>query len=376
MKFQIKQNELNKGIKLAKQGVGTNNTMPVLNFFKMEAKEDSVVITGTDLETRIEVDMDADVETKGTVLIESKTFAQLINSFSKNDLINIYEDNNIIKVETNESSFEFNTFDPEEYPEKYSEPLKITEFKTKLDKLNSIISKTLFARAVKDADSRPVLAGLHLESTDDGLDVVATNTYRLALAKMDNINEDDINCIIPSEPLKTLNKMKTEEVTVKIHKNSYIEFITENVLINSRLIDGDYVKYNAVITDSYKTQFIVSKEDLKASLKRASIIAKQENNVITLTVDENMTIKADNDSGTAEEQIDINELEGPIQKIAFDVGYLLDMVKNTKGKYKIQLTDKVNPIVIKNIVREENEEGEYEEVEKDYTYLIMPIRTN
>jgi DNA polymerase-3 subunit beta len=381
MKLEINQAELNKALKLAKKSVGKSSAVVnITEYLKMEANQDTneLVITSTDLKTRTEVAVNAEIEEGGVLLVKNKTFAQYVNSFNKKDTLSFTEKNNDLEIKCNGSDFTFNTVSPDEFPEEREfaeDSSKLKTFETSLENLKNAINITSFACSNKD-DLRPSLTGVYFHQVDGQLNLVGTDTYRLALNKTGIDCYRDIEAIIPIKPLDIVSQLDADEVKITLQDDELIRFITDEATISSRLIAGNYVNYNTVIPDDHKTSFKANLKELKTSLKRTNIIARIDDGVITLSTNENeITFTAQNDSGDVKENVDIENFEGPEQKISFDASYLIDVVKKLDAdKIRFELQKETQPIVVKAI-EEVKEDGEVKgEIIKDYTYLIMPIR--
>jgi len=197
--------------------------------------------------------------------------------------------------------------------------------------------------------------------------MVSTNKYRLAYSKIENQNDIDekLEIIIPGATIKEISSLLEEEGTVKMKVNeNYASFNFNDIIVVSRLIEGKFPNFEQVIPDKKNTTITVNKEYLQSAVKRASLIAKLNSNIVSLKSKDNSLIieSEDSDSGSAHEEVPIT-LEGENHKISIDASYLLDVLKVLEEEtVKLDLIGSLNPLVLKK------------EDSDDYIYLIMPIR--
>jgi DNA polymerase-3 subunit beta len=195
------------------------------------------------------------------------------------------------------------------------------------------------------------------------------DTYRLAYRE-DEISNTDLDLdeiIIPSKTLSELSKLLNdtdEEVEISITENQAL-FKFSGISIVSRLIEGQFPNYKQVIPDQNKTTAVVTKDKLLSATKRASLLAKQDSNIIKINLKSNKLVITANtpEVGQAYEEVPI-ELQGEETEIAFNAKYLIDCLKVISDeKVNLELSGSLSPGVIKT-------KNEYE-----YIYVIMPVRS-
>jgi DNA polymerase-3 subunit beta len=167
------------------------------------------------------------------------------------------------------------------------------------------------------------------------------------------------------EILRIIEENKDEtEITVS---ESHISFKVENTIIISNLLEGKFIDYEGIIKDNYVTVVKVNTEDMRDSIERASLLARDDkNNLIIMDIkDFNMQINSASEYGNVEENISIDK-EGEDIKIGFNSKYILDYLKVIDSEMiSLNLIGKNNPCFIK----EENEENK-----DNYIYMVLPVR--
>ncbi len=366
MNFNIEKKDFYQGLNITHRACASSNTMPILKGILIEAKKDKGLhLMGTDLEIGIENWVPADVKKEGTIVLPANQLRNIIRELPNEE---IYFDVDLERYKANinclNSQFTINGYNPEEYPQLPDVNIP-TELEIPSAKLKKIISEVEFSTS--SDQTQPVLTGALIVLENDQIKMVSTNKYRLAYSKIENQNniDDKLDIIIPGATLKELSNLLEEEGTVEMKVNeNYASFNFNDVIVVSRLIEGKFPNFEQVIPDEKNTTITVNKEYLQSAVKRASLIAKLDSNIVSLKSKDNSLIieSEDSDSGSAHEEVPIT-LEGENHNISIDASYLLDVLNVLEGKkIKLNLIGSLNPLVLKK------------EDSDDYIYLIMPIR--
>jgi len=243
------------------------------------------------------------------------------------------------------------------------------EYELDTNVIKSMIKQTLFATAADD--SRPIFTGALVEVTDNNINMVTTDTHRLALRSGKIINKMDkgINLIIPGKTLSEISRIiKDEDEIIKIKgNNNQISFATGEARIISRIIEGKFPNYKQVIPQDYKTFLKVKTKALQETIERANLFSSEKDgtSIIKITVDNNsLQVTSKSEIGKVEEKMPIF-MEGDNLEISFNAKYLLDALKVMDAEdLDINLTGSLSPGIIKP-----GNNG-------NYLYLILPLRNN
>ena len=231
----------------------------------------------------------------------------------------------------------------------------------------SIISQTIFATS--QSESRPLLTGINFKKSNEGIDVIATDSYRLARKEitLENDSDNDINIVIPGKNLLELSKMLDDEkVQLELHIfNNKILFKYKNILFLSRLLNGTYPATAAIIPTEFNIDVEVESNILYEMIDRASLLTSdREKNTVKLELTKNKLIIFSNSAeiGKVEEQMTIENDQEVV--ISFSSKYMLDAIKSFNSeKVHLLINDDSSPIVLTS-----NEE-------KTLTQLVLPIKT-
>ena len=94
MKFTCSRDDLVNNVSIVQRAVSANSTVNILNGILIEASDDNKIkLTGYDLQTGIEADVEANVTEKGAVVIDSKFFGDIIRKLPEPE-VDIISDSN------------------------------------------------------------------------------------------------------------------------------------------------------------------------------------------------------------------------------------------------------------------------------------------
>jgi DNA polymerase-3 subunit beta len=365
MKVKINQNELNKSINIVQRAVSSRTPLPILSGILIEAKDQMLIMTATDLDLGIKTYSPCNVEEEGSIVVQARLIGDFVRKLPTNTYayIETIGNNNNIGIKCLNSEINILGNSAEEYPDN-TFVNEGNSFTIKSESLKNLIKYTYFAAAQENI--KPIFTGCLIEIKNNTCTVVALDGYRMAVKTEPIDCSMNFSVIVPSkamlEILKIIEENKeTVEVTVS---ESHILFKLKNTIIISNLLEGKFFDYEGIIKDTYVTQIKVLTEDIRNSVERASLLARDDkNNLIVLDINgSNMKINSSSEYGNVEENIFV-EKEGEDLKIGFNSKYLLDFLKSIDcEKIVFKLMGKNNPCFI-------NEEGK-----EDYIYMILPVR--
>lgn len=370
MKLQIPTLSLQKKIPYLSRAVSNRSQMPILLNFYLEAKNDKLHMSSTDLEIGIHTAIDAVIEEEGIVSVPAKTFSELIATLTSEKLTLETKENSLL-VKTGKTKNVFQTIDASEFPTLYEE--KGVQIATiQKDVFQKDFGNVLFAASIDTG--RPALSGIYMKKEEGGFLLVATDGYRLSLkhyvvgsqsSHTEGIDEKPL--LIPARVFKEAAAMKEEEDTIAIfiskEKNQVVFSSGETTLVG-RLIDAQFPPYERIIPLDHASTVHFDREEMLKAVKICSIFAREGANIIRFKLEKDKIIVSANSATSGENQVDVDAvLEGEENEIAFNARYLLDAMSNIEATDIIfEMTGPLNPGVFK--------------IKDDTTFLhlIMPIR--
>ena len=190
----------------------------------------------------------------------------------------------------------------------------------------------------------------------------------MAVVKKQVSSSGNMKAVIPSRALQEITRLLAQDenfLKIYLQKNSlFVE--VENSSLISRLIEGEFVKYNHILPSSFENTVTVNKDALLSSIERAAIVTRSDRyNVVKFDVKENiMTVSAKSEVGNVNENVNVM-LKGKDITIAFNGKYIADYLKIIGEEFiNLNLNTNIDPCVITSVGKE------------GYLYLVLPYRIN
>jgi len=363
MRISATKDNLLKGLQIVQNAVSAKATLPILANILLEADNDKLQITATDLDIGISTTIPADVKEKGGITIPAKKFLDIIKEMSSDSLIEISVKPNLsIQINSSPAFFKLTGIAKDDFP-------KIPAFqgdpvvKIPSELLKDMLRLTVFA--VSRDEARYVLNGILFSFQKKTLKLVATDGRRLAVIekKLKEPLTFERDIIVPSKAVHELNRNLGAEGEVEIgFKENQLQFKSGETVVTTRLIEGEYPNYQQVIPKETKEQLWLDTQKFLSATRRASIFTNQESQSIKLDLSKNRMVISKNtpDVGEVREEL-ATQYDGGAFTIGFNPSYLIDALKNIgEDKVCFELIDPEKPGVIK--------------VKDDYTYIILPMQ--
>ncbi len=373
MKVIILQENLTKGLNIVSRVIGGKTNLPILENILISAKEEGKLkLTATNLETSINIFLPAKIEKKGDFALPAKDINEFIASLPA-ETITLEKDKEKLKVSLGKHKATFNGVSTTDFPQVLSlaNMKKPVKFSLGAKTFVQALKKVCFSAAVDE--TRPVLTGVRLGFTNDGLQMVATDGYRLSLKKikLKNKIEKIPVLIIPARALMELEKIidfkeeEEEKIDLAITQdNNQILISFKNIEILSRLIEGEFPDFNKIVPEKGETKVVVDTQEFNQAIKAASVFARRSANIIKLQIkNDKLTISANApEIGGNEVELDVKQ-EGKEVKIAFNFRFLQEFLNTIeKDSFYLELTGSLRPALFK------------EQDGLSGLHVIMPVR--
>lgn len=356
--------ELCEAVMKVNKAIGTRTTNPILEGIKLTAEDETLTLSATDLELSIEKKIKAEIKEEGETVVPGKFFSEFIKKLTNENIELSLNEKNQLKIKYTDSESFIQCYPVLEYPG-FKKIESSEYFGIEKKELRELINKTLFAVAIDD--SRPILKGCLFEIYDNHIEATALDGYRLAhISKDVKASTVKTSVIVPSRSLSEISKLlddSDDTVNVYIQKN-YLMVDLNDCKIITRLLEGDFLNYNQILSDSFETEITVNKNQFEDALERASLLSKVgQNNLVKFEIKENiLCLTSNSEIGNIKENVNIS-LRGKDLTIAFNARYFIEALRVNSDEFvKIGFNSPSNPCVIKPL---ENNE---------FLYLILPVR--
>ena len=372
MKFSIKKELLLENLNNVSKAVSSKNVIPVLGGIKFNLTNEGLFLTATNNEIDIESFIDKKyidkIESLGTIVIQGKYLLEIVRKLPEG-LINIeIIDGLKILINSQNSNFNLNGIDPNEFPninlENSINPIILSK-----KVIKNIVNQTLFATSMQE--SRPILTGINIKIENDRMECIATDSYRLSkkIVKLDNPVDNIINIVIPGKNMGELVKIiddEDENIEIHIFSNKIL-FKFDNILFQSRLFNGSFPDTSRLIPEEFSLEIKADLDELYKVIDRAALLtSEKEKNVIKFETCGNEVVISSNtpEIGKVEEKLAITKNNDNEIKIAFSSKYMMEALRTINSKdIRILLNSDVKPIILKT------------DEDEDLIQLLLPIKT-
>ncbi len=357
--FEVDREVLLKALQRVQSIVDRKNTIPILSHLLLEAQDDQLVLSATDLEVGIRCVYPAKIVQAGRVAIPAKSLYEIVKELGTNSILRFKVFENFwVELTSGKSLFKLVGQDCDEFPQ-LPQIQKDKSFSVPSAKIVQMIDHTIFA--VSNDQTRYDLSGVFLEQIKSKgkiyLRMVATDGHRLSMMDQEIEGAKDVHIdhgvILPKKGLFELKRVLTDDATL------FCCFMENNIVfwngqkqttLFMRLIDGDFPDYTPVIPKNNDRKIILNRDQLFNSLKRISVLSAEHSRSVRFHFDKGkLRLFSSNPKlGEAQEDIDIDYTGGDIE-IGFNAGYFMDVLNamNDQENVVLELTDVLSPSLIK-----------------------------
>ena len=365
MRFTLQREAFLKPLAQVVNVVERRQTLPVLANFLVQVQNGQLSLTGTDLEVEMVSRIAVEDAQDGETTIPARKLFEIIRALPDGSRITVSQTGDKITVQAGRSRFTLATLPANDFPSvdevEATERVKIGEAT-----LKELIERTAFAMAQQDV--RYYLNGLLFDLRGDALRTVATDGHRLALCEteLEKASGAKRQIIVPRKGVTELQRLLESgdrEIELEVGR-SHVRVKRDDVTFTSKLIDGRFPDYEAVIPIGADREVKVDREALRASLQRAAILSNEKYRGIRVEVSPgNLKISAHNpEQEEAQEEIEADTTVSDLA-IGFNVNYLLDALSALRDEHVvIQLRDSNSSALVREASSEKSR------------HVVMPLR--
>jgi len=370
MEFKISKDVFMKALQRIQGIVEKRSTMPILSNTLLEAGNDTLHITATDLEVGMRSSYPIEVIKEGKITVSAKKLYEIVKEMPDQDIHFSTKENDWVEIVCGKARFNIVGLSSEEFP--YFPKVKDESFLV-LDNpvLKEMIEKTSYAICYDETKYN--LNGVFIKAVEDEgtvLKMVATDGHRLSVAEKaidGNVTAELAKGVIfPKKGIFELKKMVDEEtaaIMLGFMDNSAV-IKKGNTVVVMRLIDGEFPDYTKVIPKGNDKTVHVNRDRFLHSLKRMSILSSEKFKGIRIEVSpEVMVISSSNpELGEAREEMEVTYDGTPISA-RFNAKYLIDVLGvMDEPEVELKFKDEFSPVMMNSA------EG------NDFMAVIMPMR--
>ncbi len=367
MKLTCDREKLWRAFQVAASVAPTRSPKPILQNVKLEAQAESVVLTGTDLEVGVRIEVPGiNVEATGSIVLPIQRFGSILRE-SSDEKLSIESDGKQTLVQGQKSEFRLPSENPDEYPivaafgeEKYHElPARF---------FCEMVRRTIFA--TDNESSHYALGGVLLELTPEGITAVATDGRRLAkqegpATSVGGHESGETMTIIPTKAMQTLRgALADNEENIQLAaRDNDVLVRSGRTTICSRLVEGRYPKWRDVFPrqgDSVSIETIVG--PFRAAVAQAGIVTSEERRGVNFVFGDGQAVLSGHGAEHGESHVELPiAYDGAEIRITLDPRYFNDFLKvlDAEQTFTLELRDSESAAVCRT--------------DDGYGYVIMPL---
>jgi len=365
MNIQINRDTLLKPLTSVASIVEKRHTLPILSNLLLEAKQNKIHLTATDLEMQISLSIDSAAGKEFSTTIAAKKLLDICRSLPDNSEINMATNESRITLKAGKSRFNLQTLPSADYPVMTKTIGLSTLVTIGQRQLKDLLKQVEFAMAQQDI--RYYLNGLLFEVSANRLNIIGTDGHRLSFTSTElKQNYDKQEIILPRKTVIELIKLlddSDEDVQIELSSNQ-VNFSFANIKLISKVIDGKFPDYNRVIPNGHQNTFTTERLGVLLAMQRASILSNEKYRGIRMVLSENnlKLISTNSDQEEAEEELEVN-YSGDKLDIGFNVTYLIDVLNNTTSEQVTFSFADANSSCLVTVPNNAH-----------YKYVVMPMR--
>jgi DNA polymerase III subunit beta len=368
MKLKITRDNLQQGLASVAASIPTRTTLPVLSNILIEVGEDSVGMSGTDLDIAVSVHVPAEVDEQGSLTVPAKKLQELARELPEHP-VRIVTKGDRLELTCGRATFRLNGMPRDEFPNFPAVDFS-GSWKVSGRTLHELIRQTSFA--VSTEESRPILNGVLWQLSEDSMRMVATNGHRLARYTVPVAAQGAprADLIVPPKALAQVERLFAGDDEVEVARSeNHLGFRMNGTQVYTRLIEGPYPNYEQVIPKDNDRYAIGARGALMQALRRMAVVASDQTHRVRLSFTSGtlrMSVETP-DLGEAHEELEI-DYTGDALEIGFNASYLLEVLRYMPTD-DVKLTFKaperaatIEPVATDGVEA------------PDYLCLVMPLR--
>lgn len=361
MKFRCDRDDLSEALQTVQRGVSSRPGIPALTGVHLEATEGGpLVLTTTDLEVSARLEVEVSVGEAGVALVPARLLGDMVKSLP-DATVEFEADQTQARIRCAAFEGTVRLLPAEDFPA-WQDPSG-----TRVTVTGGAFAAAVHqvGRAASRDEARPTLTGVLVEVNREGLTLVATDSYRLAVRELSATAGGEAQAIVPERAMSEAGRAAAAEDKGEIElfmDQSQIAVRAGKLTLTSRLIEGQFPNYRQLLPDGYENRLVVGRQLLLDAVKRVGLLARENTPVrIEFNALGVRLTSSSPDLGGAVEAVEA-KYEGEDLTVAFNPGYLADGLQVASGdNVTLEIRDGLKP----GVVRGDGQE---------FTYLVMPVR--
>ena len=360
MKFKCDRDVFSEALQTVQRAVSSRPGIPALTGVLMNASGNELVLATTDLEVSARLRLEVQVQEEGVALIPARLLADMVKSFEQAPVI-LEAEGGQARIVCSNYEGTVRCLPAEDFPA-LQDPAGT---RVTVDASGFAEGVGQVTRAASRDEARPILTGVLLEISREGVTMAATDSYRLAVRELSATAEGEAKALVPERALSEAGRAAGGEEKGQIElfvEHSQVAFRIGALTLTSRLIEGEFPNYRQLLPERYESRLSASRQQLLDAVRRVGLLAR-ESSPVKMEFNA-LGVRLSSSSPDLGEAVEVVEakFEGDDLTAAFNPNYLIDGLTGVTGdRVEIEVRDGLKPAVVRG-------EGE------GFVYLAMPVR--
>jgi DNA polymerase-3 subunit beta len=368
VKLQTSSADLLTQVSTAARVASTRSAVQALSGVQIVTADGRAELRATDMEVGLRVPLPASVERDGSVVLPARLLLDVARVLPATEVsLELRPTEGDVEIVSGSACYHVRTLRGEDFPP-FPDAGDGEVVRVPANAFVATVRKV--ERSASRDETRPILTGILVSASGTDLKMVATDSYRLSVkeTKLERPLNGDFEANVPARALGELARLaegaQDAELTVARQENQVI-FGVGGAVLASRLIDGQFPNYRQLLPDGYEHDLVVDTEEVRAVVRRMSLMAQKNAPLRLRFSDGELTVSAQTpDVGEASESLPIPFTGEPFE-IGFNPEFLRDGLDSVEAdQAKLRLISPLRP----GLIEAADESG--------FLYLIMPIRLN
>lgn len=365
MKFNVMRSDIVSAVQNVSRAVSTKSTLPALEGILIKAYNNTLTLSGYDLELGITTTVEASVMEEGEIVVGARLFSEIVRKLPE-ELVSFETDERmIIYIKSGNADYQIVGISSIDYPELPTfEALDTIEIGAGV--LRNMIRQTLYA--VSDNIAKPIYTGSLFDIKNKIMRIVSIDGYRMAVRQEATESDADTRFIVPGKMQNEILKLigdDNEKISVRVGQR-HVAFVVSNYYVFSRLIEGTFLDYQSTIPKDERTKLKVNTRSFINAVERMSLVTSERVQSpvrIGITADQ-VRLSCRTAVGRASDVLAVSSAGSEVE-IGFNSRYLLDALKYSEcDEVTLILNGGLSPMIVKPA------QGD------DFIFLVVPMRLN
>ena len=368
MIFQCNTQELAQAIDVVSRCLSPRPAKECYSYIQIDAGDSTISVSATDGAMYMSANIETqgnDISETGIIALDGKLLAAIISK-QQDSMISLTANEKNCTIKCGKAKTQLPLRPAEDFPDMPPVSAKSKTVKIAQGDLRACIDYVSFCTS--NDDTKKVLTGVLLDFTDGTMRAVGLDGFRMALRRVEcDYMGEQIKCVVPKasavEIGRLLNDGDETPVTMSMG-NEYFHIWIGKYAFSTVLLTGEYIDYKKLIRADCKTKSLIDAKQLRGCVDRAQVMASNgKNDLIYFRFADNLLqITSNSTNGSAADEIDVG-LQGEPLDIAFNVRYLIDMLKHEPdGEIDVECSGNVSPAIVRPLGAE------------DRLQLVLPVR--